>query len=328
MLARMSAQLSPSAPQGPTATAAQPVRSYFVVLNPGSGEHASGEVRAQIAQVLEQAGCEVDFTELRPGSVPAACDQAARRAAEAGGALVAVGGDGTLNAAAQAALAHGCIMGVIAQGTFNFFARDHALSQDAQEGARALLSAQPRPVQVGLLNGRVFLVNGSIGLYPQLLEDRETFKRKWGRHRWVAMLAGLMTLLGWRRQLDIEVELDGRIRQVRTPTLFVGNNALQLEKAGVPPELVRQVREGGRLVGIVARPHGPGFKLRLMVNGLLQRLGASAEVDTFAFRSLTVATGRVRRLKAATDGEAVTMQPPLRFAVSPKPLMLLSPASP
>ena len=326
MLARMSAQLSPSSPQEPTSAAPGGVRAFFVVLNPGSGEHEPGEVRSRIAQVLEPAGCEVDFTELRSGSVPASCEQAARRAAEAGGALIAVGGDGTLNAAAQAALTHGCMMGVIAQGTFNFFARDHALSQDAEQGARALLSAQPRPVQVGLLNGRVFLVNGSIGLYPQLLEDRETFKRKWGRHRWVAMLSGLMTLLGWHRELDIEVELDGQIHQLRTPTLFV-------EKAGVAPELVREVREGRRLVGIVARPQGRGFKLRLMVNGVLQRLGASGELDTFAFRSLTVGTGRLRdggrrrhQRQAATDGEAVLMQPPLRFAVSPKPLMLLTPA--
>jgi diacylglycerol kinase family enzyme len=327
MLARMSAQLSfPS--QDPPPAASARMRSFFVVLNPGSGEHAAGEVRAKIAQVMQQAGCEVEFTELEAGSVPAACERAARRAAQTGGALVAVGGDGTLNAAAQAALTHGCVMGVIAQGTFNFFARDHALAQDAEQGARALLAARAHPVQVGLLNGRAFLVNGSIGLYPQLLEDRVACKRKWGRQRWVAMLSGVVTVLGWRRELDIEVEMDGRITQLRTPTLFVGNNALQLAQAGVSPALVDQVRDGGRLVGMVPRPRGRGFKLRMRLRGLLHRVGASPEVDSFAVRSLTVGAEHTRRLKAATDGEAVTMQLPLRFSVSPRPLLLLKPVGP
>lgn len=301
------------------------LRSFFVVLNPGSGEHEAGEVRASIERVLQSAGRQVEFFELRPGEVMSICQAAARRASEAGGALVAVGGDGTLNAAAQAAITHGCPMGVIAQGTFNLFARDHGLPQDAAEGARILLDARPQAVQVGLLNERVFLVNASIGLYPQLLEDRETFKQRLGRHRWVAMLSGLKTVLGWRRELTIEVELDGRIEQLRTPTLFAGNNALQLEMVSAPEPLVREVREGRKLVGLVARPHGRWFKLRLMLRGLLGQVGASPEVDSFAFRSLTVAPAGARKLKAATDGEAIAMQPPLRFSVSPRPLMLLKP---
>ena len=310
-------QLSSAAPAA--------LRSFFVVLNPGSGEHEAGEVRGAIARVLQEAGRAVEFVELRGGEVASLCQQAARRAKEAGGALVAVGGDGTLNAAAQAAIANDCPMGVIAQGTFNFFARDHGLPQDAAEGARVLLDAAPQPVQVGLLNERVFLVNASIGLYPQLLEDRETFKQRLGRHRWVAMLAGLKTVLGWRRALTIEVELDGRIEQLRTPTLFAGNNALQLDTVGVPEPLVRELREGRRLVGLVARPHGRWYKLRLMLRGLLGQVGASPEVDSFTFGSLTVAALGARKLKVATDGEALAMQPPLRVAVSPRPLMLLKP---
>jgi diacylglycerol kinase family enzyme len=317
----MSAPLSTAA----EATAPGALQSFFVVLNPGSGEHEAGEVRDAIAGVLRQAGRSVEFFELRPGEVASQCQRAARRAKEAGGALVAVGGDGTLNAAAQAAMASDCPMGVIAQGTFNFFARDHGLPQDAAEGARVLLDAAPQPVQVGLLNERVFLVNASIGLYPQLLEDRETFKQRLGRHRWVAMLSGLKTLLRWRRMLAIEVEMDGRIERMHTPTLFVGNNALQLDSVGVPAALVRKLRDGPRLVGLLAQPHGRWFKLRLMLRGLLGHLGASPEIDGFSFASLTVAPLGHRKLKVATDGEALVMQPPLRFCVAPRPLMLLKP---
>src|SRR5690606_26728718 len=115
-----------------------------------------------------------------PGEVVQACRRAARLAQEEGGVMVAAGGDGTINAAAQAALAHDCPLGLIAQGTFNLFARELGLPLEAAEATRALLRAQPEPVQVCLVNEKVFLVNASVGLYPQLLADREKVKQKLG----------------------------------------------------------------------------------------------------------------------------------------------------
>lgn len=313
----MSAQLSPQA-------LPQPIATFVAVLNRGSGRQQDCE--QQVRAVLEGAGRHVEFVALDPGEVPATCMRAARMARDAGGALVAIGGDGTLNAAAQAALAHGCPFGVIAQGTFNMFARDHGLPLEAEEAARVLLDAEIEPVQVGLLNERVFLVNGSIGLYPQLLQDREAFKQKLGRHRWVALVAGVKTLMGWRRELDLELELDGQITRLRTPTVFVANNRMQVERAGVPPELAQKVGEG-RLVALVARPQGRWAKLRWVVRALFGLLAESPEVDCHVLRSLTVAPKHRRLLKAATDGEAVAMAAPLRFSVSPKPLLLLKPAA-
>lgn len=317
----MSAQLLPDA--SPHA-GVEPITRFVAVLNRGSGRQQCAEVERQVREVLEAAGREVEFVPIEPGEVPATCLRAARMARDRGGALVAIGGDGTLNAAAQAALANGCPMGVIAQGTFNMFARDHGLPLDAVEAAQVLVDGEIEPVQVGLLNERVFLVNGSIGLYPQLLEDRETLKQKLGRRRWVAVIAGLKTLVGWRRELEIEVELDGHITQLRTPTVFVSNNRLQLHGAGVAPELAAQVGTG-RLVALVARPQGRWAKLRWVVRAMFGLLAESPEVDCHALRSLTVAVPRRSFVKTATDGEAVRMAVPLRFSVSPRPLLLLKP---
>lgn len=302
----------------------QALPPFFVVLNPGSGENEKGEVRAQIASVLAESGRPHEFIEAAAPEIGAACRDAARRARETGGALVAVGGDGTLNSAAQAALAEGCTLGVIAQGTFNLFAREHGLPLEADAAARCLVAAQVEPVDVGLVNQRVFLVNASIGLYPQVLSDRETFKQRLGRRRWVALLAGVFSLLGWRRQLALEIELDGQLRNLRTPTLFVGNNREQLGRVGIAPEVVAPAGRGA-LAGLAPRPNSSWAKLRLLLRGLFGRLGESDELESFAFRSLTVKTGTRRPLAVATDGEVTRMQPPLRFTVSPRPLMLLKP---
>ena len=178
----------------------------WVILNKSSGQTDAAQARDALATVFREEGCDAAFVPIPRGGLVAACDTAAREAVRAGGVLVAVGGDGTLNAVAQAALAHGCRMGAIPQGTFNYFGRGHGIPQDAQAAARALVRGAESPVQVGRVNGQVFLVNASLGLYPQLLEDRETFKQQLGRRRWVAFLAGLWTLFEWRRQLTLDID--------------------------------------------------------------------------------------------------------------------------
>ena len=121
--------------------------------------------------------------------------EAATLAVARGTAVVAVGGDGSLNTVAQAAHAAGCPMGVIPYGTFNYFARTHGIPTDPAAAVRLLLDAHPSPVQVAALNNRLFLVNASLGLYPELLQERETFKARFGRSRWVAFVAAGATLL-------------------------------------------------------------------------------------------------------------------------------------
>jgi diacylglycerol kinase family enzyme len=311
------------APGSPDAARAAP--ELFVLLNPGSGANAADEKRQTLERVFGQAQRRFRFVPIPgPEALEGACEQAAAAARESGGVLVAVGGDGTVNTVAQAAWRHGCALGVLPQGTFNLFGRDHGIAQDLETAATALLHAQPQPVQVGEVNGRLFLVNASLGLYPQLLQDREAFKKQFGRHRWVAILSGLVTLFQWRRQLKLEVELDGQRAPLKSPTLFVGNNRLQLQRIGWEPSLAERVGEG-RLAGLIAKPIGSWTMLWLMLRGAFGRLGDAEQVHDFVFQSLTVRLPGTKRIKVAMDGEVVRMVPPLRFAVAAKPLVLMQP---
>jgi len=109
-----------------------------------------------------------------------------------------------------------------------------------------------------------------------------------------------------------------------TPTLFVGNNSLQLERIGIAGEVASSVG-AGRLAAIVPRAIGSWAMLGLLLRGALGRLGEADQIDSFDFTSLSVRVPRMRRLKLATDGEVHVVAPPLRFAVSPQPLMLVLP---
>jgi diacylglycerol kinase family enzyme len=300
-------------------------RRLSVVLNPGAGKHDAQQTRELLSKAFTESGCRFDFVPVdSPEALEHASRKAALEAAQSGAVLVAVGGDGTINTVAEAAWRAGCMLAVVPQGTFNYFGRSHGIPQDADAAARALARGQVQPVQVGEVNGRLFLVNASVGLYPKLLEDRESFKRQLGRQRWVAIVSGLVTLFEWRRQLRIDVELDGEHTLLTTPTLFIGNNKLQLDRIGIDPAVAGRVGEG-RLAAVTTRPVSTWRMLVLALQGALGRLGEAQQVQSFRFRTVSVRVLGMRRVKVAVDGEVCMMTAPLRFAVSDLPLQLVLP---
>lgn len=299
---------------------------FCIVLNVGSGRLETDERVSTIRSVLTQAGRRHELIEVRdPRQLAQAGQRAVEWAGKERGAVIAAGGDGTINAIAQQVLPTGLSFGVLPQGTFNYFGRANGIPTDTEEATRALLNARVHPVQVGLVNDRLFLVNGSMGLYPQVLADRETFKQRFGRSRPVALMAALFTLFGQHRNWVIKLEMDGETRTVTTPTLFVGNNVLQLHQIGIPeaPALGE-----GYLVAIMAKPLTRLAMLGLLLRGALGQLGDADKVSSLAFTRLTVEPKlphRPRRLKVATDGEVVWLRTPLEFRLAPQKLRLLVP---
>jgi diacylglycerol kinase family enzyme len=308
-----------------------------IVVNAAAGQLAVEDMRQTMSVVLDEAGRTAHWHVCSPKDLPAMAQAAAVKASASHSAVVAVGGDGTLNTVAQAAHASGCAMGVVPQGTFNYFARTHGLPTDPVQATAVLLRAQAVPVQVGAVNERLFLVNASLGLYPDLLEDREAYKARWGRSRWVAFWAGCATLLRAQHRLRLQIELGGQTREVRALTLFVGNNRLQLQQLGVedaspvpPPVATRSpdATGGGHITAVMLRPVGTLTMLRLMLRGALGSLGDADDVEHFDFHRMAVRPARLsasRRVKVAFDGEVDRLRAPLEFRVLQRPLYLLKP---
>ena len=301
--------------------------SFFIVFNVRSGSGDADEEIQTIRRVLEAGGRSFEFFQCNAQeSVEVMARRAVALAKARQGVVVAAGGDGTINAVANAVMGSGCPFGVLPQGTFNYFGREHAIAQDTRKAALTLLQAHLSPVQAGWVNGRVFLVNASLGLYPQILEDREAWKNQLGRSRFVAFLSGIASLLRSRHQLRLRVESDGQTVSLRTPTLFVANNRLQLAQTGIHAQQIDALAHG-QLAGIAVRPIGTLALFVLLIRGLLGRLGDADNIQSFSFRRLTVMPKGMRRIKVATDGEIVWMQTPLVFEVAAEPLLLLVPAS-
>lgn len=309
----------------PPGAVRSPRGELHFVLNGAAGDQDDDALLASVATVMNEAGR--PFRVHRAPQPSALFDTTRTAASLAGsdGLVVAVGGDGTINTVATTLLGGDVAMGLVPRGTFNYVARAHGIPLEAPDALRLLLEGQAHPTQVGRLNDRPFLVNASLGLYPDLLEDREAFKKRFGRTRLIAFGAALKSMWRVHQRLALSVQVDGRPpRQVRATTLFVGNNALQLQALGLP-EADRVGHRG--LAALALRAFRPGELLWLALRGALGRLGGSDDLIHFPFHQLTVAPRLPlrRSIKVAVDGEVLHLRPPLQFSVHEHPLWLVHP---
>lgn len=302
----------------------QPIPSFDVVMNAGSGRTEAQARQACVERVLREGGRQAVIRLVRhPRDLPRQIAAAIAAARASGGAVVAAGGDGTINAVVQRVLETGLPFGALPQGTFNFFGRNQGLSEDIEVAARGLLDAELREVPVGLVNDRVFLINASIGLYRRLLQDREQFKRQLGRSRLVAMWAGLNTLLRPHPRLELCLRGDDGERKEQVLSFGAGINRLQLEQLGLPEA---EAAERGHLLGFMLRPQGRLALLGVALRGLSGHWQNDSHAEAFVFDELLVQPTRSRHsLRVALDGEVERMRPPLRFGVSDTRLRLLVP---
>lgn len=299
---------------------------FFIVMNAGSGDKDADQREGAIRSVLSAGGRPYRLWRVTDiGRLPEAAREAVQLARQQQGTVVAAGGDGTINTVVKEVLPAGCPFGVLPQGTFNYFGRAHGLPVDTEQACSVLLHGVLRPVQVGLVNQRPFLVSASLGLYPKLLEKREVHKQRFGRSRLVAVLSGLATLLAPPPQLLLALDDGGGSDVMHICTLVVDNNLLQLRQVGLPEEHAVQ---RGELAAIVVKARGGAQLLWALALAVMGKLGESDAVESFSFKRLTVKPlHRSRRIKVATDGEVSWMAPPLVFQAAPDSLLLLSPAA-
>ena len=298
------------------------VRNVCVILNERSGDHAEGDRRARISALLDEAGIASKI------AVPDGEEDLvvfARKALERSGAemLVAAGGDGTIAAVAAASHDAGVPMGVIPQGTFNYFARGLDIPEDMEGAVEVLATGQLHDMPLGEVNGEVFLNNTSLGVYPLILQRRESIYNRWGRSRLAAYWSVLLALTGFRRPLKLRLTLDGREVKLRTPLAFVAKSAYQLERFNL--DGADAIRDGH-----FALFTAKGERSIDLVRTALKLAGGSAQngsdFDLQIARDITIQTGRKRTL-VARDGEKAMMKTPIRVRLRDAPLKVMVPGA-
>lgn len=215
------------------ATADHAVRSVCVLLNRSAGS-MEGDQGSSVEDRLTAAFREFDVSmnlELVDGDGLEASAVGAVAAAERGAidAIVVGGGDGSVRTVAGAVAGSDIPVGILPLGTLNHFARDLGLPLDLEQAVATVASGISRRVDLGEVNGRVFINNSSVGIYPYMVLDRERRRSRSGLPKWTAMAFALVRGL-WRfprRRLTVHAQ--DSVAAYRTPCLFVGNNRYDLD---------------------------------------------------------------------------------------------------
>jgi diacylglycerol kinase family enzyme len=290
-------------------------RTVPVLCNCAAG---GGRSVSDVEKAFDGAGLAVQVVPLEGD--PAAAAREALKAKPP--VLVAAGGDGTISAVAGVVRGTGTALGILPFGTLNHFAKDLRIPLDPAEAARTIARGRRIAVDVGEVNGRCFINNASLGLYPGLVRERDRQQRRLRRSKRHAMLWATLAVLNRPPLLDLRLELDGEVHDFHAPFVFIGNNGYKMEGFDIG---TRERLDGGLLD--VYTTHGSSAA-RLVVLALRAIFGRLRQDDDFmesAVRELRVASRRRRQLLVATDGEVAPMETPLEFRVLPRALEVLVP---
>ncbi len=289
-----------------------------VLINQGGGA-ADPDIADQVAQALAEAGIGAEIALVGGKDIAARC----KAAAERGDPLVVVGGgDGTISAAATALIETQTALGILPLGTLNHFARDLGIPLKIDAAAKLIAHGRPRSVDVGELNGELFINNSAIGLYPLMVVDRDLQRERLGRSKRLAMLvASLRTLARFDHQrLSLTVN-EAETASVDTPLLFVGNNDYRLD-LGAPGH--RQILADGRLCVLVMRQKTRRGLVAASIRALFNRSRADDMVKLDDVQKLRVDSRR-SDLRVSLDGEVARLRPPLRYEIRKRALRVIAP---
>jgi len=290
-----------------------------VLLNRGGGAVAAdAKIVERVESALEAARIDADVDLISGGD----CEVRSRAIAERGDPLLIVGGgDGSVGAAAAALAGTKTALGILPLGTLNHFARDLGVPLRLEEAARLIADGTERRVDVAEMNGRVFINNSAIGLYPLMVVDRDLQRKRLGRSKRLAMLVASARTLARFNHQRLTLTVNDEKARIDTPLLFVGNNDYRLD-LGAPGR--RESLNDGRLCVLVMRKKTRRSLLAASIRALLGRTRRDDMVRLEGVERLRVDSRR-SRLAVSLDGEVLRTRPPLDYRIRKQALRVIAP---
>ncbi|HEY3882809.1 MAG TPA: diacylglycerol kinase family protein [Trebonia sp.] len=291
----------------PEHPAEPPARQPYLIMNPKSG---GGKVeKFDLKRKAEELGAEVFLID---GSEPVDVAKVAREAVAQGADLLGVaGGDGTQALVAGIATEHGIPFVVISAGTRNHFALDLGLNREDPSACLAALSdGVELRVDLGMINGQVFVNNASFGAYAEVVETPAYRGDKLN-----TTLNLLPDLLQGQRGVRLSARADGT--EIRSPqALLVANNPYG---TGDIAGLSRRARLDTGVLGVI------GVKVRNVQQAVdLLRGRRAVGVRVLRTKKIEI-TADAPQIPVGVDGEALSMSTPVVCTISPGALRVWVP---
>lgn len=236
-------------------------------------------------------------------------------------AIAVAGGDGTLNTGAGMLAGTGIPMGIIPLGTLNHFARDLGIPLDLEGAVKTIALGIAQKVDIGEVNGNIFINNSSVGLYPKAVKFRDRHMERIGGGKWISMILASLTVFTRFPLFDIRLETDDNTIVRKTPFVFIGNNEYKLDIFNLGK---RETLQGGKLSLYTAHCKGRWSMLKIASLALINRLNQMKDFDLQFVDNIRLDTRR-RIVEVSLDGEVTHMAPPLHYKIRPMDLTVILP---
>ena len=294
-----------------------------LIANPKSGAGRGESLHEMVQRVCDENKLElVRYKTSETEDLDTIAEKAVKAAEIDKGVVVAAGGDGTIRTVAQKAHGRDVKFSVIPCGTFNFFARNHGIPDEHEEALKVAIFGEVKKVRLGEINGNIFLINASLGLYAKSIRDREIRTNRWGRNRLVAILSSILSFFqGHKKYLHVTLISEKAVTKTVTPMVFIGNNALQLRDLKMD---VANCMKQDLLAVVLLKPIKWWALLRIIYYGIFKILEREDAIQSFCVNSLTIET-RYPHKTVALDGELFSMTCPLEVKALPQSLNLMTP---
>lgn len=293
-------------------TAATP--AFLAIVNPAAGNGAGKRLAPVLAERFRAAGMHIEVL-VTPGP-----GEAARLASEAAGdgydAVIAVGGDGTANEVANGLIGTGAALALLPIGNGNDLARGLGYPRRSAAIPRFLASARPRVIDVGEVNGRIFVNAAGVGIDGVVAEGVRGSARLVGPT--FGYFAGALGAIATYRPVRMRTTIDGVARDA--PQLIIVASNGPFFGSGMRPAPAAELDDGWLDV-TVADDLGRLATLRALAQ--LYR-GTHANGTTIrAIRARTLSIELDRPMPVAVDGE-ILRAASITIGIRPRALTVLA----
>lgn len=295
---------------------------YHVLLNENAGTaHAMGLSAERLQELFERHDLAVTIDADAEVSLGERIERALAGDADI---IVAAGGDGTITALASALVGTSKTLAILPLGTVNSLARDLQIPFNLEQAVAAIASGQKQKIDIGEVNGRVFLHNVVVGVIPGVAAAREHIRGRPGLSVKIGFLRHFLRRLARARRIALAIELsEGEKRVERVQAVAVASNAYD---EGFGQFFARQRLDAGSLTLYVLKHFTVADFVRLTGGMLLGRWREDEALTIDSVRAVTIDSHK-SSLKVMVDGEVEMLATPLRFRIRPLALSVLTPAA-
>ncbi len=290
----------------------------LIIYNPAAGQ--SSDLKStldRVAALWRDRGWQVQIA-----ATTAAGDATtkAKQAAQAGyHAVIAAGGDGTVNEVVNGLIGTATALGTLPLGTVNIWAREMGLSMDMLKAAESMSKSELTQIDVGIAGNRYFLLMAGIGFDAAVTATVSSVEKK--RLGAIAYVKQAIQLAWNFRGVSPKLRIDGKRVRGKILMVIIGNSQLY---GGVVKFTANATIDDGLLDVCVIKGQGMLSAPRRLISIFARHYNRDPLVQYFQAQQIEIRGKRGKVLPVQVDGDYLG-KTPMNFRVVPNSLWIMVP---